>query len=199
MVDGNTTVGKMYHRLMGENLDLKGACQEKNLKGVCTALWLLEENFKMAGAMENVCNAAAITCLRGRWETLCNEPLTICDTGHNSHGFKVLGPQIKATAAKQKALYPQSRFYMVFGVVADKDLEAVVEYLPKEAYYYFVNARGTRALPAKDLAVRMQEYGFKGEAVDTDIATFLKGFTPAKEDFTFIGGSTFVVAEALEI
>ena len=88
---------------------------------------------------------------------------------------------------------------MVFGVVADKDLEAVVEYLPKEAYYYFVNARGTRALPAKDLAVRMQEYGFKGEAVDTDIATFLKGFTPAKEDFTFIGGSTFVVAEALEI
>jgi hexosaminidase len=44
---------------------------------------------------------------------------------------------------------------------------------------------------------KMQELGFEGEAVTTDIATFLKGFTPAKEDFVFIGGSTFVVAEAL--
>jgi hypothetical protein len=44
----------------------------------------------------------------------------------------------------------------------------------------------------------MKGYGFTGEAVTTDIASFLKGFTPAKEDFVFIGGSTFVVAEALE-
>jgi dihydrofolate synthase/folylpolyglutamate synthase len=87
---------------------------------------------------------------------------------------------------------------MVFGVVADKDLDSIVEYLPKEAYYWFVNAKGTRALPAQQLAQKMKGYGFTGEAVTTDIASFLKGFTPAKEDFVFIGGSTFVVAEALE-
>jgi dihydrofolate synthase/folylpolyglutamate synthase len=72
-----------------------------------------------------------------------------------------------------------------------------VEYLPKDAYYWFVNAKGTRALPSDKLCARMKEFGFEGEAVTTDIETFLKRFAPAKEDFVFIGGSTFVVAEAL--
>ena len=205
VVGENEIVGKMYKNLMEGDLDLKGACQEKNLKGVCTALNILEGVFRASGedftsenTTGNIRKAASITGLRGRWETLSREPLMICDTGHNSHGFKVLGPQIEATAAQRKALYPGSRFYMVFGVVADKDLEPVVEYLPKDAYYYFVNAKGTRALPAQLLAQKMGGYGFTGEAVDTDIATFIKEFAPAKEDFVFIGGSTFVVAEVLE-
>jgi dihydrofolate synthase/folylpolyglutamate synthase len=204
---------------MEGDLDLKGACQEKNLKGVCTALNILEEKFRAGGecspakssggecsraksfsaeeATGNIRKAAEITGLRGRWETLKQEPLTICDTGHNSHGFKVLGAQISATAAKRRELYPHSRLHMVFGVVADKDLDSIVEYLPKDAYYWFVNAQGTRALPSRQLCAKMQQLGFEGEAVTTDIATFLKGFAPAKEDFVFIGGSTFVVAEAL--
>lgn len=198
VVEAEETVGKMYSELMAGELDLKGACQEKNLKGVCTALNVLNGSFNTEGAQENIFRAAAITGLRGRWETLSTEPLMICDTGHNSHGFKVLGPQIEATALQRKALYPGSRFYMVFGVVADKDLESIVEYLPKDAHYYYVNAKGTRALPAQQLAQKMGGYGFSGEAVNTDIATFIKGFAPAKEDFVFIGGSTFVVAEVLE-
>jgi dihydrofolate synthase/folylpolyglutamate synthase len=197
VVETSEAAGKMYRSLMEGDLDLKGACQEKNLKGVCTALNILLDKSKTEGAQENICNAAAITGLRGRWETLSTEPLIICDTGHNSHGFKVLGPQIAATAAKRKGLYPGSRFHMVFGVVADKDLDSVVEYLPKDAYYHYVNAKGTRALPAQQLARKMSGFGFTGEAVTTDIETFLKGFAPAKEDFVFIGGSTFVVAEAL--
>ena len=213
-VGANESVGKMYKNLMEGELDLKGACQEKNLKGVCTALNLLEgalsatgedstgecstgEHFRAEEAISNIRRAAAITGLRGRWETLKQEPLTICDTGHNSHGFKILGAQIAATAAKRKELYPQSRLHMVFGVVADKDLDSIVGYLPREAYYWFVNAQGSRALPSDKLREKMKGLGFEGEAVTTDIATFLKGFSPAKEDFVFIGGSTFVVAEAL--
>ena len=219
VVETSEAAWKMYKSLMEGDLDLKGACQEKNLKGVCTALNILEEKFHASGecsptksfsgecshtksfsaeeATGNIRKAAEITGLRGRWETLKQEPLTICDTGHNSHGFKVLGAQITATAAKRKELYPQSRLHMVFGVVADKDLDSIVEYLPKEAYYWFVNAQGTRALPSLQLCAKMQQLGFEGEAVTSDIATFLKGFAPAKEDFVFIGGSTFVVAEAL--
>ncbi|MBO5919638.1 MAG: bifunctional folylpolyglutamate synthase/dihydrofolate synthase [Bacteroidales bacterium] len=219
VVETSEAAGKMYRSLMEGDLDLKGACQEKNLKGVCTALNILEEkfcaggecspakssgrecshakSFSAEGATVNIRKAAEITGLRGRWETLKQEPLTICDTGHNSHGFKVLGAQISATAAKRRELYPQSRLHMVFGVVADKDLDSIVEYLPKDAYYWFVNAKGTRALPSDKLCARMKEFGFEGEAVTSDIATFLKGFAPAKEDFVFIGGSTFVVAEAL--
>ena len=198
--------GRMYGELLGMELDLRGACQEKNLKGVSVALELLEEIFKVDGCVENICRAAKITGLRGRWETLCDAPLVICDTGHNSHGFKVLGEQIARTAALQQEKYPGSRFHMVFGVVADKDLDSIVEYLPRNAYYHYVNARGTRALPARELAAKMKGFGFEGEVAAGNIGECLAGLVPcngvtgtaSKGDLIFIGGSTFVVAEALE-
>lgn len=198
--------GRLYEELLDMDLDLKGACQEKNLKGVSVALELLGKDFAVEGCMENICAAAKITGLRGRWETLCDAPLVICDTGHNSHGFKVLGPQIARTASVQQEKYPESRFRMVFGVVADKDLESIVEYLPRNAYYHYVNARGTRALPAQELAAKMKGFGFEGEVAAGSIGECLAGLVPdngaggsaLKEDFIFIGGSTFVVAEALE-
>ena len=87
---------------------------------------------------------------------------------------------------------------MVFGVVADKDLDSIVEFLPVDAHYHFVKARGTRALPAEKLAMKMAACGFDGEAVEEDIVGFLKKEPFGKEDFVFVGGSTFVVAEAIE-
>ena len=183
-----------------EQMDLKGACQEKNIRTVAAVLNILGEKLPVGDVLENVCNAAGITGLRGRWETLRTEPLVICDTGHNSHGFKVLGPHIETTARLMKEQSPQGRFCMVFGVVADKDLDSIVEYLPREAYYYFVKARGSRALAAGVLAERMHSCGFAGEAVEESIGEFLGRFVQdvGKGDFIFVGGSTFVVAEAIE-
>ena len=197
---GEDLSGRLYKSLAEADMDLKGACQQKNIKTVCTALGVLDGEFDVDGVEGNICMAAQITGLRGRWETLCSRPLVICDTGHNSHGFKVLGPQIASQAGQCKG-----RFLMVFGVVADKDLDSIVEYLPREAHYYFVKARGSRALPADVLAERMASYGFRGEAVSGSIGDFLGRLVPGngagiagEEDFIFIGGSTFVVAEAIE-
>lgn len=201
--------GRVYGELLGADMDLKGVCQEKNIRTVCAALGELGERFGIGEPVGNICRAAELTGLRGRWETLCKEPLVICDTGHNSHGFAVLGPQIAATAECRKKDMSGGRLHMVFGVVADKDLDSIVGYLPRDAFYHFVNARGTRALPAEKLAGKMYGYGFEGEVVGEEIGTFLKGFLngeacsngsncAAAEDFVFIGGSTFVVAEAIE-
>lgn len=197
---GEDLSGRLYKSLSEADMDLKGACQQKNIKTVCTALGVLDGEFDVDGVEGNICMAAQITGLRGRWETLCSRPLVVCDTGHNSHGFKVLGPQIASQAGQSKG-----RFLMVFGVVADKDLDSIVEYLPREAHYYFVKARGSRALPAEVLAERMVSYGFRGEAVNGSIGDFLGRLVPGngtgiarEEDFIFIGGSTFVVAEAIE-
>ena len=189
---------RLYMELENADMDLKGACQEKNIRTVCTALGVLESKFETNGAVENICRAAKLTGLRGRWETLNCEPFVVCDTGHNAHGFSVLGPQIKSAAQKWLQVHPQGKFHMVFGVVADKDLDSIVEFLPKDAHYHFVNARGTRALPAGKLAGKMEACGFRGEAVEGDIAGFLNGEPFGKEDFVFVGGSTFVVAEAIE-
>ncbi len=200
-----------------DKLDLKGNCQEKNIKTVAAALgiWMqdncispTDEIYKdIVGAVHN---AAKITGLRGRWERLASEPYIVCDTGHNSHGFKLLGNQIKESFTNGG----YERLTMIFGVVADKDLDSISEYLPKkvsnskgevcDAFYYFVNAKGTRALPAGKLREKMSAMGFSGEVIaDGNIERTLKEYLdtiklPGNGDMVFIGGSTFVVAEALQ-
>jgi len=199
-------LGGLLNGLQLDKMDLQGACQEKNIRTVSAALGVLQVELPVGDVVDNICNAAKITGLRGRWETLNVAPLVICDTGHNSHGFKVLGKQISSTAAQLMEKCPEGKFRMVFGVVADKDLNSIVEYLPKDAYYYYVNARGTRALPAAQLGAKMNGFGFKGEVVGGSIVQCLAKLVPAdgkqgvasKDDFIFIGGSTFVVAEAIE-
>ena len=208
-------------------MDLKGDCQKKNLKTVSTALavicrTLVEENHNelternisdMVSAIEN---AAQRTGLRGRWETLSTSPLIICDIGHNAHGMKLLMPQVIRTAKEHGG-----RFFICFGIMRDKDLSAEVEYLPKDAHYLYVAASSPRALPANELKEKMTTYGFKGEvipaaatasspeasvstpfaAVDGNIPDTLEYIRKiaSSEDFVFIGGSSYVVAEVLAV
>lgn len=189
-------------------MDLKGDCQKKNIKTVCTALAvilrkMLDESQKdlsentLADMVEAIENAAHITGLRGRWEKLGDAPLVICDIGHNSHGMKVLMPQVERTYKEHN----NGRLIMFFGVMKDKDLASEVEFLPKDAHYLYVNASTPRALPAADLKSRMDESGFRGEIPgDGSISAGLQWIknNAKPEDFVFIGGSSYVVAEVLK-
>ncbi len=189
-------------------MDLKGDCQKKNIKTVCTALSvilrkMLDESQKdlsestIADMVEAIENAAHITGLRGRWEKLGDAPLVICDIGHNSHGMKVLMPQVERTYKEHN----NGRLIMFFGVMKDKDLAAEVGFLPKDAHYLYVNASTPRALPAADLKSRMDESGFRGEIPgDGSISAGLQWIknNAKPEDFVFIGGSSYVVAEVLK-
>lgn len=194
-------------------MDLQGACQDKNIKTVCVALTVLAgsgsipEDYRRMST--GIMHAARNTGLRGRWEKLGDAPLIICDTGHNAHGFQLLRHQIEKEAREK------GRLFMVFGVVADKDLNSIKNFLPDRygdtgrAYYYYVNASGIRALEAGVLQAKMSAFGFSGEAVAAPAGmplgtgTVKEGVKRALQsagpgDFIFIGGSTFVVAEALE-
>lgn len=217
--------------IVAGKLDLQGKCQEKNIRTVVAALETLcggeqaaqlELSAKVdyAALEDGVVAAARITGLHGRWETLCEQPFVVCDTGHNAHGFAVLGRQIKDTASGISKFTgkPFGRLVMIFGVVADKDLNSVAKYLPADGgqaagchlenisdipvEYYFVNAEGTRALPAEKLQEKMKNLGFAGNVVENGgisetLSLYMSGLAH-EDDFVFIGGSTFVVAEALE-
>lgn len=194
-------------------MDLKGDCQKKNIKTVCTALAVLlrkmlddsQKDFSetaIAEMVENIENAAHITGLRGRWEKLSDTPLIICDIGHNAHGMKLLMPQVERTYNQLLEEYKEvkPRLIMFFGVMKDKDLASEVEFLPKDAHYLFINAATPRALPASDLKVKMDEFGFSGEIPgDGSISSGLQWIkeNAKPEDFVFIGGSSYVVAEVL--
>lgn len=178
---------------------LTGSCQKKNIRTVLAALSVLggfsDGKARFAFTKENVIagmeNVASLTGLRGRWECLCRSPRVYCDTGHNAHGLKYVFSQLE----NEK----YGKLYIVFGVVADKDLDSVIPLMPKDAYYLFTNARGTRALKAEILAQRLGAAGMHGEIVPDVRKAYERALQLAgKDDFVYIGGSTFVVAEVLE-
>ena len=193
-----------------ETLDLKGDCQNKNIKTVAVALSLILKQLSdekklevndalIAKVIYGIENAAKLTGLRGRWEQLGDNPLIICDIGHNEHAFRMLGQQITRTSEQRFAKLGGGKLIMLFGIMRDKDLEAEKEYLPQNALYIFVNASSPRALPANELKAKMLSMGFNGECAGSikDGVAKAKQIA-AKEDFIFIGGSSYVVAEALE-
>ena len=175
-------------------LDLAGNYQQKNVPTVLQTLEILiNRGWKIdnEAIYNGLSGAAKITGLMGRWQIIGNNPLVVCDTGHNEDGIKMVMEQVGNTAYKM--------LHIVFGVVADKDLKRVLQLLPVEAAYYFTKANLPRALNEQELMKNAAEFGLKGESYPSVIEAFETAKEKAgKNDFIFVGGSTFVVAEILQ-
>jgi dihydrofolate synthase / folylpolyglutamate synthase len=174
-------------------LDLLGMYQARNVPVVLKTLEILIENgwqISMENIYEGLENAAKLTGLLGRWQIIGNNPLTVCDTGHNEDGIKMVVSQIKNT--------PYKTLHFVFGVVADKNQDAVLRLLPTDAIYYFTRADIPRAMNEQELAQKAAGFGLKGESYSTVAEAFNAAKVNAgKNDLIFVGGSTFVVAGIL--
>jgi dihydrofolate synthase/folylpolyglutamate synthase len=172
-------------------IDLKGFYQRKNLTGVLKTTELLRASgFFISN--ENIKDAltqiTALTGLKGRWQKLADKPLMICDTGHNEGGIKEV--------VKQIGVQKYEKLFIVLGCVGDKDLTIILMLLPKEAYYIFCQASIPRAMDANELYQQASRYQLTGEVIkDVNQAIDKAKQLSSREDFIFIGGSTFVVAE----
>jgi dihydrofolate synthase/folylpolyglutamate synthase len=173
--------------------DLKGIYQEKNKKTVLAAIQQLvecrfsisEDNIKkgLLGVVKN-------TGLLGRWQILSENPLTICDTGHNEAGIKEVLEQI--------ALTKHDKLHFVFGAVNDKEIDSILAMLPKNAIYYFCQAKIPRALDVNVLYEKSKEFDLNGTKYESVEGAIIHAKSRALiNDLVFIGGSTFVVAEAI--
>jgi dihydrofolate synthase/folylpolyglutamate synthase len=177
------------------DLDLTGHYQLKNLLGVLNVL----EFIAKAGFLiepDNVTNAlkqvTKLTGLQGRWQKLGEKPLIIADTGHNEDGIKQVIENIKSIEHKD--------LHFVFGTVNDKDISTILPLLPKEAHYYFVKADIPRALDAQELQTKASKFKLTGKTYSTVEAGLNAAKKAAKKsDLIFIGGSTFVVGDALSL
>lgn len=172
--------------------ELKGYCQEKNKKTILAAAELLKNEFNITeeNIVEGLKNVVELTSLMGRWQKLSSAPLAIADTGHNVAGMQYIVSQIADIKADNKRL--------VIGMVGDKDITSMLNLLPKDAIYYFCNAQIPRALPAEELKAKASEFGLKGNAYPS-VADALKAAKrdASENDFIFVGGSNFTVAEIL--
>lgn len=176
-------------------LDLRGTYQQKNLPGVLSSVRVLREiGFVISEdqLVEGLGKVQALTGLMGRWQTLSDKPLTICDTGHNEEGWKEVVRNIART--------PYKKLHVVLGVMRDKDMGHMLDSFPKDACFYFCSPRLQRALPAIELKSLAVGYGLSGKAYDrVKEAVESAQHMASEEDLVFIGGSTFVVAEALSL
>jgi dihydrofolate synthase/folylpolyglutamate synthase len=179
-------------------IDLLGKYQQENVQTAVAALDTLRHartaplHIRMDSLIEGLAHAAQLTGLRGRWEIIGHEPLTICDTGHNAHGLH--------HAFEQLAALPKEQLHIVMGVVNDKDLSSILPLMPRQARYYFTRAAIPRALPAEALAAQCRAAGLTGEVVPcVREALALARERAGKDDVIFVGGSTFVVAEVLDL
>ncbi|MDE6446585.1 MAG: bifunctional folylpolyglutamate synthase/dihydrofolate synthase [Alistipes sp.] len=175
-------------------LDLAGEYQRRNMVTAAAAVDFLHEETPLTisrrAFVEGARHAAANTSLRGRWQRLAEAPLTLCDTGHNAHGMAYVAEQLKTV--------PHDKLYCVVGFVRDKDLAHILPLLPRDAHYIFTAAQTHRAVPAAELAAKAAIYGLRGETAETVAEALVRARELATpEDAIFIGGSTYVVAEAL--
>lgn len=181
---------KTYGTIHGE---LSGLCQIKNTATILTAINILAE-IGLAIQSENISegfkHVCELTGLRGRWEKIEENPITICDTGHNINGLEYIVKQLQ----QQK----YEKLHIVFGMVNDKDIEGVLSIMPKDATYYFCQASVKRAMPSQQLKTLAEAHELKGNT----FANVLDAYNSARQnasqnDFIYIGGSSFIVADLI--
>lgn len=135
-------------------------------------------------------NAAEMTGLKGRWQIVSRNPLTICDTGHNVAAWEYLSRQLVTVKC--------DRMFIVFGMVNDKDITSVAKMLPKQALYFFTQADSHRAIKAEIVMQECRSLGLEGNAYPSVKQAYIAAKELANEnDFIFVGGSSYVVADFL--
>lgn len=172
---------------------LGGDCQEFNTKAILNVVKVLRRkglaitDQQVRNGFANVCQS---TGLMGRWQRVCESPLTICDTGHNVGGIQYI--------AQQLMHIPHNRLHIVMGMVGDKDVKGSLSLFPKDATYYFTQASVKRAMPAEQIQMLGKELGLHGNAFAHVKDAYESAVGNAQaDDLIFVGGSSFVVADFL--
>ena len=201
-----TEGGMHYHlRLMGEmDGDLGGIYQKQNMNTILYALEELRKQGYLASVIEGkthdkcrlelergIGNVSKNTGLMGRWQIVNQTPKVVCDTGHNVDGWQYL--------SRQLASVPCLQMHIVFGMVDDKDIDKVLDLLPKHAKFYFTKAQTKRAIQETVVQAKAKEHGLAGSAYPTVNEAYNAAFHAASaNDFIFVGGSSYVVGDFLK-
>jgi dihydrofolate synthase/folylpolyglutamate synthase len=205
------------HEGLLARMDLRGSYQQKNLRTVLAALDVLSKTEAALAAaiaqdrmkvLDALAHTASRTGFAGRWQKLSDDPYVICDIGHNGHGLKYNFAQL----AQMKREGECSHIIIVYGSVADKDVDAALELMPEDIVCIFTQAQGKRAMPAEQVKEKYLNFcagaarpegevhvaGTVLEAVRKAMqaAAGIKAADPQARPLIYVGGSTYVVAEA---
>lgn len=208
-----------------QEMDLQARVQAKNLRTVLSALDILRPAFpslEEEAIVDGIVHTARNMGFHGRWERLQQSPTVIADIGHNAHALRHNFAQLHSRIASGE----NDALIIVYGIMADKDLDAILPLMPREATYLFATPSTPRALPAADILKRFEafhqtpaarpaegcthsgasaiflapEWVRPPMAVDSVAEAVKQALELATPDtLIYIGGSTFVVADALPL
>ncbi|MBO4822320.1 MAG: bifunctional folylpolyglutamate synthase/dihydrofolate synthase [Prevotella sp.] len=173
--------------------DLGGHYQTRNTDTILHAISLLQD-MDYPITTEDIRQGLGKVCrntgLMGRWQQVGERPTVVLDTGHNVGGWQWLARQLREVECR--------RMRIVFGMVDDKDLDTVMGLLPPDADYYFTRASSHRAIDEEKVRETGEQKGLHGQAFHTVKEAFEAARRDAApEDFIFVGGSSYVVADFL--
>ena len=208
------TLWDKHEEILAE-MDLQGDYQRRNLRTALAALDVLSSDSLIDGTgcqvKEALIHTAARTGFRGRWEKLSDEPYVICDIGHNEHGLKYNFSQLEKMLQTGECTH----LVILYGSVADKDVDAVLHLMPENAVYVFTQASSRRALPSEIIEEKYKESCAEsgkipsqtsvtasvkeGVAKAYELAASVRESDPDSRPLIYIGGSTYVVSEAVEL
>ena len=138
-------------------------------------------------------NVCKLTGLQGRWQTVHEKPTVVCDTGHNAGAWKYLSKQLESERKRCRELR------IVYCILEYNDIDAIMSQLPKDARYYWTKGSTKRAFPENSLKVFGEQFGLKGEAYPNVQQAYNAALEDAHfDDFIFVGGSNYVVADFLK-
>ncbi len=141
-------------------LPLIGSYQPRNAALAITALRVMRE--KGWNIPESAIRAGLETVQwAGRFELLRHHPAFVLDGSHNSHGMT-------ATVQSLRDRFPGQKFVFLVSIMADKDVDKMLELLaPLAVRFVTVAAHTPRAMPAQTLAEHIRRYGCTAEAAPT--------------------------------
>jgi len=136
---------------------LRGRYQLANAATAITALGLLAKRLPLdAGAVRS--GLTQVT-LAGRFQVLPGRPVIVLDVAHNPHAARAL-----AATLGDMGFHP--RTFAVFGMLADKDIDCVVDAMRERVDKWFVaSLPGPRGTAARALAARLATRGVQEPAI----------------------------------
>ena len=199
--------GMLYQTVHNGTLhgDLGGVYQQKNMNTILQATYQLaqmgylcicekaENQAKCRNEVQRaIGHVVTLTGLMGRWQIVQQNPKVVCDTGHNVGGWQYLSKQLQQQQCRQ--------MHIIFGMVNDKDLDSVLELLPKKAIFYYTKADNKRAINEHNLQLQAAKHGLHGECYTTVAEAYTQCMKNAlRDDFVFVGGSSYIVGDFLKL
>lgn len=187
---------KTFGEFKGE---LTGYYQEKNTATILESVKLLIGEGYISNSNTDInnvikeafANVSAITGLMGRWQKISSQPLTICDAGHNTGGWKYIGEQLRNINCQKK--------HIVFGIVNDKDIDGILTLMPDDAILYITKPDSKRALNESEIIRHAKKYGLTGTCYPTVREAYCEAKKNAEKwDLIFIGGSFYVISDFMK-